>query len=105
MVSLLLCVEFEWAIITDCKKYLRECEITNLVARADHAHFVAVQCTKWRWSARMVKNLGGHVTLSTLPFRKICYRATAYMQSVLYAIARLSVCASVCHTGGSVKNG
>jgi len=27
------------------------------------------------------------------------------MLSALYAIARPSVCPSVCHTGGSVKNG
>jgi len=27
------------------------------------------------------------------------------MLSALYAIARPSVCLSVCHTGGSVKNG
>jgi len=31
--------------------------------------------------------------------------ATAYMLSALYAIAIPSVCLSVCHTGGSVKNG
>jgi len=42
-----------------------------LVTRADHAHFVAVRCIKWVWSARETKNLGGHVTLTMPPFRKI----------------------------------
>jgi len=45
-------------------------KITNLVTRADHAHFVAVRCTKWVWSARKTKNLGGHETLATHPFSK-----------------------------------
>jgi len=30
---------------------------------------------------------------------------TAYMQSVLYAIARPSTCPSIRHTDGSIKNG
>jgi len=32
-------VKYEWSIIKHCK---RKCYITNLVTRADHAHFVAV---------------------------------------------------------------
>jgi len=42
LLNLKFCVKFEWSIIKDCKKYLRKCEITNLVMQADHAHFVAL---------------------------------------------------------------
>jgi len=38
-----------------------------LVTRAEHAHFVALRCTKWVWSPRETKNLGCYVTLAT-PF-------------------------------------
>jgi len=68
--SLLLCVKFERSIIQDCKKYVRKCEITNLVTQAHHVHFVAVRCTKWVWSARKTKNLGGHVTCPRQLFEK-----------------------------------
>jgi len=71
LLPLKLPVKCEWSIIKDCKKYLEKCEITNLVTGADHVQFVAVRCTKWVWSACETKNLGGHVTLSTPPFRKI----------------------------------
>jgi len=57
LLPLKLCVKFEWSIIKDCKKYLRECEVTNLVTRADHAHFGSpVTYNKWGWSAAMTKN-------------------------------------------------
>ena len=26
--------------------------------QADHAHFVALRCTKWVWSVHVAKNLG-----------------------------------------------
>jgi len=41
LLPLKLCVKSEWSITKHCKKYLRKCEIINLVTRADHAHFVA----------------------------------------------------------------
>jgi len=47
------------------------CEITNLVTRADHVHFVAVRCTKWVWSVFNAQKFWGHVTLATPPFRKL----------------------------------
>jgi len=56
LLPLKLCVKFEWSVVKHCKKYLRKCEITNLVTRVDHAHFVAVQRTKWVRSARVTKN-------------------------------------------------
>ena len=37
LLPLKLFVKFEWSIIKQCKKYLRKCDITNLVTRADHA--------------------------------------------------------------------
>ena len=35
----------------------------------------------------------------------ISARQHAERERAIYAIARLSVCLSVCHTGGSVENG
>jgi len=52
----LFSVKFEWSIIKHFKKYLRKCEIANLVTRARHAQFVAVRHTKWVWSACVSKN-------------------------------------------------
>ena len=36
--------------------HLRKCEVTNLVTRVDHAHFLPVRRTKWVWSSRVTKN-------------------------------------------------
>jgi len=92
LLPLKLCVKFEWSIIEDRKKILKNCEITNSVTRADHVHFVAVQCTKRVWSACETKNLGGHVT-GTAPFRKI-FKVTP----VLSLEARMSNLKSVALT-------
>jgi len=44
-----------------------------------------------------------HRNIGTEKFR--IFGARQHMHSALYAIARPSVCPSVRHTGGSVKNG
>jgi len=46
------------------------CEITNLVTRADHAHFMAVRCTKWVWSAFNAQKFRESRDPSYAPFSK-----------------------------------